>query len=105
MVTASKEAVDAEGAMLELSVGEKYTAESLIYASMLSNANDATIALAEAVGGTVEGFVKLMNDYAVSLNMTNTVFTNPTGAYDENQHTTASDLANSKARPYHQPKF
>ncbi|NLX76377.1 MAG: D-alanyl-D-alanine carboxypeptidase [Clostridiaceae bacterium] len=93
MVTASKEAVDAEGAMLELSVGEKYTAESLIYASMLSNANDATIALAEAVGGTVEGFVKLMNDYAVSLNMTNTVFTNPTGAYDENQHTTASDLA------------
>ena len=34
-----------------------------------------------------------MNDYAVSLNMTNTVFTNPTGAYDENQHTTASDLA------------
>ena len=49
MVTASKEAVNAEGAMLELSVGEKYTAESLIYASMLSNANDATIALAEAV--------------------------------------------------------
>jgi len=93
MVTASKEAVNAEGAMLELTVGEKYTAESLIYASMLSNANDATIALAEAVGGTVDGFVKLMNDYAASLNMANTVFVNPTGAYDENQHTTASDLA------------
>ncbi|NLM10212.1 MAG: D-alanyl-D-alanine carboxypeptidase [Clostridiaceae bacterium] len=93
MVTASKEAVNAEGALLELTVGEKYTAESLIYASMLSNANDATIALAEAVGGTVEDFVNLMNDYAVSLNMTNTVFANPTGAYDENQRTTASDLA------------
>ena len=93
MVTASKEAVNTEGALLELTVGEKYTAESLIYASMLSNANDATIALAEAVGGTVEGFVKLMNDHAASLNMTNTVFTNPTGAYDENQYTTASDLA------------
>lgn len=93
MVTASKEAVNAEGALLELTVGEKYTAESLIYASMLSNANDATIALAEAVGGTVDGFVKLMNDYAASLNMTNTVFVNPTGAYDENQKTTASDLA------------
>lgn len=93
MVTASKEAVNAEGALLELTVGEKYTAESLIYASMLSNANDATIALAEAVGGTVEDFVKMMNDYAASLDMTNTVFINPTGAYDEKQYTTASDLA------------
>lgn len=93
MVTASKEAVNAEGALLELTVGEKYTAESLIYASMLSNANDASIALAEAVGGTVDDFVKLMNDYAAALNMTNTVFVNPTGSYDENQCTTASDLS------------
>lgn len=93
MVTASKEAVNAEGAILELSVGEKYTAQSLIYACMLSNANDAAIALAEAIGGTVDNFVKLMNDYAATLNLTNTHFTNPTGKYDENQRTTASDLA------------
>jgi D-alanyl-D-alanine carboxypeptidase (penicillin-binding protein 5/6) len=93
MVTASKEAVNANGAMLDMTVGEKYSADSLIYASMLNNANDATIALAEAVGGTVEGFVKLMNDYAASINMSNTVFINPTGEYDENQRTTASDLA------------
>ncbi len=92
MVTASKEAVNAEGAQLELTVGEKYTAESLIHASMLNNANDATIALAEAVGGTVENFVKLMNDYAASLNMVNTTFINPTGSYDEKQRTTASDM-------------
>ena len=39
---------------------------------------------AEAVGGTVDSFVKLMNDYAAGLNMTNTVFVNPTGSYDEN---------------------
>ena len=93
MVTASKEAVNAEGAMLGLSVGEKYTAENLIYACMLSNANDATIALAEAVGGTVDGFVTLMNDYAATLNMANTNFANPTGNYDANQRTTASDMA------------
>jgi len=93
MVTASKEAVNAEGALLGLTVGEKYQTESLIYASMLNNANDATIALAEAVGGTVDGFVKMMNDYASSLNMTNTVFANPTGTYSEGQRTTASDLA------------
>ena len=93
MVTASKEAVNAEGALLGLTVGEKYQTESLIYALMLYNANDATIALAEAVGGTVDGFVKMMNDYASSLNMTNTVYANPTGTYNENQRTTASDLA------------
>lgn len=93
MVTASKEAVNADGALLGLSVGEKYTSESLIYACMLYNANDATIALAEAVGGTVDDFVKLMNDYAATLNMTNTRFTNPTGRYDENQWTTATDLS------------
>ena len=49
MVTASKEAVNADGALLGLTVGEKYQTESLVYASMLNNANDATIALAEAV--------------------------------------------------------
>ncbi len=93
MVTASKEAVNAKEALLEMTVGEKYSADSLIYASMLSNSNDATIALAEAVGGTVDGFVKLMNDYAATLNMTSTVFVNPTGEYDENQRTTATDLS------------
>lgn len=93
MVTASKEAVNTDGAVLELSIGEKYTAQSLIYACMLSNANDAAIALAEAIGGTVDNFVKLMNDYAATLNMTNTYFSNPTGQYDENQRTTASDIS------------
>ncbi len=93
MVTASREAVNSEGALLGLTVGEKYAAESLIYASLLNNANDATIALAEAVGGTVDGFVKLMNDYAASINMSDTFFVNPTGRYDEKQRTTASDIA------------
>jgi D-alanyl-D-alanine carboxypeptidase/D-alanyl-D-alanine carboxypeptidase (penicillin-binding protein 5/6) len=93
MVTATKEAVNAEGAILELSVGEKYTAQNLIYACMLSNANDAAIALAETIGGTVDNFVKLMNDYAATLNMTNTHFSNPTGKYDENQRTTAADIS------------
>ena len=65
MVTASKEAVNADGALLGLTVGEKYQTESLVYASMLNNANDATIALAEAVGGTVDDFVKMMNDLSL----------------------------------------
>ncbi len=93
MITASKEAVEAEGALLGLTVGEKYPFESLVYASMLNNSNDATIALAEEVGGTVDDFVKLMNDYAASLNMHDTVFANPIGKYDEKQRTTATDIA------------
>lgn len=93
MVTASKDAVNVKGAMLDMTVGEKYAADSLIYASMLNNSNDATIALAEAVSGSVDGFVQLMNDYAAAINMSNTIFVNPTGEYDEKQRTTATDLA------------
>jgi len=94
MVTISKESAGTEGSALSLEVGEKYSVEDLLYAVMLSNANDAAMALAEFVGGgNVEKFVALMNDKAHELNLVDTHFTNPTGLYDENQYTTALDLA------------
>ena len=49
--------------------------------------------VAEHIGGSVDGFVQKMNDRAAQLGCTNTVFTNPTGLPDENQHTTARDMA------------
>ena len=49
--------------------------------------------LAEHIGGSVDGFVQMMNARAAELGCTNTVFTNPTGLPDENQHTTAHDMA------------
>lgn len=49
--------------------------------------------VAEQIGGSVDAFVQKMNDRAQELGCTNTVFTNPTGLPDDNQHTTAHDLA------------
>ena len=66
----------------------------LLYAIMLTSANDATIAVAEHVSsGDIGKFVDLMNKTAEKLGMTDTYFTNPTGLYDENQYTTARDIA------------
>ena len=74
-------------------VGEVFTVEQCLYAIMLSSANDASLQIAEYVGGTVDFFVEMMNDKALALGCNGTVFTNPTGLTDEAQHTTAHDLA------------
>ena len=60
---------------------------------MLVSANDIALQVAEHLAGSVEGFVQMMNQRAAELGCTNTVFTNPTGHSDENQHTTAHDLS------------
>jgi len=93
MVTASREAVSVEGASLELTVGEKYSVRSMIYALLLTGANDAAIAIAEHVGGSETAFVQLMNEYASRIGMSGTRFKNVTGLYDEDQYTTARDIA------------
>lgn len=92
-VTISKESTSNEKSNLNLEVGEKYTVENLLFAIILSSANDASNALAEYVGGDIEKFVVLMNNKAKALNMKNTNFTNPSGVYDQSQYTTAYDLA------------
>ncbi len=92
LVTASKDAVNVEGASLKLSVGEKYAVKNLLNALLLTGSKDAAIALAEYVGGSEEGFVKLMNSKAQELGMSNTRFVNSTGAFDENQVTTINDI-------------
>lgn len=93
MVTASNEAIGVEGASLELTVGEKYPVKNMVYALLLTGANDAAKAIADYVGGGEPGFVGLMNDYAAKIGMANTNFTNSTGLFDENQYTTADDMA------------
>ena len=65
----------------------------MIYAILLTGANDAAKAIAEHVGGSEAGFVQLMNEYAARIGMTDTRFTNVTGLYDEGQYTTARDIA------------
>ena len=81
------------GANISAQVDEVFTVEQCLYAIMLASANDVALQIAEQIGGSVDGFVQMMNNRAVELGCTNTVFTNPTGLPDENQHTTAHDMA------------
>lgn len=93
-VTISKNAAGINGSSLNLVVGNLYTVEDLLYAVMLSQGNDAAIALAEYVGdGDVSKFVGYMNDTARKLMLNDTYFVNPTGLYDESQYTSVRDIA------------
>ena len=81
------------GASISSQVDEVFTVEQCLYAIMVSSANDIALQIAEHVGGSVENFVQQMNTRAQKLGCTNTVFTNPTGLPDDQQHTTAHDMA------------
>lgn len=67
------------GSGIYIEVGEHISVRDLLYGLMLRSGNDAAITLAEFVGGSMEGFVMLMNEYASSLNMQNTKFINAHG--------------------------
>ncbi|HUO77847.1 MAG TPA: D-alanyl-D-alanine carboxypeptidase family protein [Thermodesulfovibrionales bacterium] len=73
--------------------GETVTVETLLNAALIKSANDAAFALAEAVAGTEEKFVELMNQKVIALGMEDTRFINATGLPGYGQHTTAYDLA------------
>jgi D-alanyl-D-alanine carboxypeptidase/D-alanyl-D-alanine carboxypeptidase (penicillin-binding protein 5/6) len=93
-VTISKNAADVNGSSLNLVVGDLYSVEDLLYGVMLSQGNDAAIALAEYVGdGDVNKFVGYMNDKAKELDLDSTYFVNPTGLYDIKQYTSTKDIA------------
>ena len=81
------------GANISSQLDEVFTMEQCLYAIMVASANDIALQVAEHVGGSVDAFVQTMNTRAQELGCTNTVFTNPTGLPDENQHTTAHDMA------------
>ena len=72
--------------------------EDLIQGMVVQSGNDATIALAEGVGGTVERFVQLMNEQAKAIGMKNTVYKNPEGLTEPGHITTARDLATLATR-------
>lgn len=93
VVTISPEAVGIEGSSIYLIQGEKLTVEELLYALLLSSANDAATALAIFVGGSVDAFSEMMNERAAQMGLSQTHFTNPHGLYDEDHYTTAKELA------------
>ena len=87
------EAIGIEGSSIYLQEGEELTIEQLLYALLLESANDAAVAIAVSVGGTVDNFVCMMNEKANSLCLENTHFTIPHGLDDDNHYTTAKELA------------
>lgn len=81
------------GSRLGLKRGDKASVRDLLYGLMLRSGNDAAVALAEHVGGSVKGFAELMNEKAIELGLTNTHFVTPHGLDDANHYTTALELA------------
>ncbi|MBQ7779990.1 MAG: D-alanyl-D-alanine carboxypeptidase [Clostridia bacterium] len=88
-----KEAVGIEGSSLYLIEGETLTLHELLYALMLRSANDAAMAIAIAVGGSVSDFAEMMNEKAEEMGLTDTHFDNPHGLDSESHYTTAYELA------------
>ncbi len=92
-VLVSEKAWKMGGSRMFIEVGKKVTVLDLMKGIMIQSGNDASVAIAEYVGGTEEGFVDLMNSYAGSIGMKNTYFVNSTGLPDDEHLTSASDLA------------
>lgn len=91
--TISRKAATTSGSRLGLSTNNKITIKDLLYGLMLVSGNDAAIALSEAIGGTTENFVNMMNKKALELELKNTHFVTPHGLDEENHYTTAYELA------------
>ena len=100
-----KEAVGIEGSSMYLREGEVLTLQELLYGLMLSSGNDAAVALAIYCGGTVEGFVQMMNEKAYRLGLNGTHFENPNGLDSPNHYSTAADLAALAAYAMENPIF
>lgn len=92
-VVVDKKAAATGGSRLGLKTGDKLTVNDLLYGLMLRSGNDAAVALAVYVGGSIEGFAKLMNQKAAELGLKNTNFVTPHGLDSEKHYTTAYELA------------
>lgn len=93
VVTVSKKASYQTGSSVYLREGDKIILEDLLYCVMLRSGNDAAVAVAEHVSGSVAEFAKLMNNKAKEIGAKGSNFANPHGLPDENHYTTAYDLA------------
>jgi serine-type D-Ala-D-Ala carboxypeptidase (penicillin-binding protein 5/6) len=94
MVQVSAKATRAEGSSVYLKPNEKIKLEDLVYGLMLRSGNDTAEAIAEYIGGSLDGFVFLMNQKAKEIGMANTNFGNPHGLDNfENHYSTAYDMA------------
>ncbi|HEV3474127.1 MAG TPA: D-alanyl-D-alanine carboxypeptidase family protein [Actinomycetota bacterium] len=104
VVTAGPVATQQTGALLGLQLGERRTVRDLLLALMLQSANDAAVALAEHVAGSVPAFVDRMNERARQLGLSDTHFTSPNGL-DDRGYSSARDLAAIAVEAFRNPTF
>lgn len=93
VVNVSSYAASMPDVQLNIRAGEQYYLKDLLYSLMLESHNDVAVAIAEHVGGSVEGFATMMNDKARAIDCNNTNFVTPNGLDAEGHYTTARDLA------------
>lgn len=93
-VLVSEYAASQEGSQAFLDANKEYTIDELLKSVIIASANDSSVVLAEAIGGTEEGFVNLMNAKAEELGLRNTKYANSTGLPSEKeQYSCAEDIA------------
>ena len=93
MLTASKYSTSMGGTQIYLQENEQMSVDDLLKSVALASANDAAVVLAEAIGGSCDGFVKMMNEKVKELGLNNTVFKNPNGLPEEGHYSCAIDMA------------
>ena len=92
--TVGKEILTMDGANIYLEINEHILMQDLLYGMILRSGNDASMTIAKNVSGSVENFVRLMNEKARILGLSNTIFNNPSGLDDfEKNYTTMNDLS------------
>lgn len=104
-VKVSVRAYGVEGSSIYLRLGEEMNLEHMLYGLMLRSGNDAATAIAEHIGGSVEGFVVMMNDKAEQIGMTQTHFENPHGLDSKQHYSSANDMALLAAYALQNPVF
>ncbi len=106
VITVTDEMLEnATGNAVGFEAGEEVTVEDLLYSLLVGGANDAAYILATVVGGTVDGFISMMNARAVELGASSTRYTNPSGVHDAGMVTTALDTAKIALAAYELPLF
>lgn len=93
MITVSQNAASMGGSQVFLAEGEQMSVDNLIKSVAIASANDASVALAEAIAGSETAFVNMMNEKAGQLQLENTKFQNSSGLPAEDHYTTAYDIA------------
>lgn len=97
--------IPGDSSRVPLIEGEQLTLRDLLYGLIICSGNDAAVVIAKSVGGSVDEFVKMMNEKALELGCTGSNFTTPHGYQDKNQYTTARDLARIARAGMEIPEF